>query len=595
VLPGNAESDSVDANGSTDDVGAPVCEPEPDHAPVAGGAPGLRVSAEGAEAAAAPDFTENASAQSRARSEVAKLNVAALGKYNARDYSAAADLLQRVADLAPGSAVAHSNLAVALWRAKRIADAETRCRRAIALNRNYVAPYKVLAELLRERRDIEGALACYDRIATLEPEYPTAHNNAGLLLRKIGRHQEAEVAFARAMALRPGDPKIRFNYLLGRRDESVFPEAVQLCRRSLEQEPDNADVVTNFAVCLHLSGRYEEALRWFERAIALKPDHHEARFNLALLTLLQGDYARGFQEYEQRWHLLEVKKPQFPQPEWRGEDIEGKTILLHSEQGLGDAIQCLRYVPLVAARAGRVVVRLERTLVRLAASLPGNVVITPTSAPMPAFDVWCPMLSLPLILGERVESIPGAKPYLGTRAVIAQRWKKRLENLAGLKIGLAWAGSPRHVNDFRRSIELTRLKPLLDVPGVSFASLQVGPRAADLAGLAPGTIIDLSAELSDFAETAGAILNLDLVIAVDTSLAHVSGAIGKPAWVMLPFSPDWRWLLEREDSPWYSTLRLYRQPAAGDWENVIARVSADLRQRAAAHARDAVSRRKDDQ
>jgi tetratricopeptide (TPR) repeat protein len=289
--------------------------------------------------------------------------------------------------LSPESAVAHGNLAVVLWNAKRPADAEAHCRRAIALNRDYPPPYKVLSELLLERRDISGALACYDRMAALEPEYPAAHNNAGLLLRKIGRHQEAEAAFARAVALKPFDPRVRFNYLLGKRDEGTLPEAIPYCRQALEQQPDNPDIVTNLAVCFHLSARYEEALPLFERAIALKPDHHEARFNLALLALLCGDYARGLEEYEQRWHLLEVQKPTVSQPEWQGEPLDGKTIMLHAEQGLGDTIQFLRYVPLVAARGGRVILRLERTLVRLAAGLPEKVVITPTSAPLPAFDV----------------------------------------------------------------------------------------------------------------------------------------------------------------------------------------------------------------
>ena len=554
-----------------------ACEPEPDQAPVAGRAPGLET-----EAAASPDFVADPEQESRKRAEIRALNADAAAKYKRKDYSAAADILAQVVELSPQSAVAHGNLAVVLWNAKRLPEAEAQCRHAIAINRDYAPPYKVLSELFLERRDINGALACYDRMAALEPEFPAAHNNAGLLLRKIGRHQEAEAAFARAVALKPFDPRVRFNYLLGKRDEGTLPEAITYCRQALEQQPDNPDVVTNLAVCFHLSGRYEEALPLFERAIALKPDHHEARFNLALLALLRGDYARGLEEYEQRWHLIEVQKPTVSQPEWQGEPLDGKTIMLHAEQGLGDTVQFLRYVPLVAARGGRVILRLERTLVRLAAGLPEKVVITPTSAPLPAFDVWCPMLSLPRIFGTRVESIPATTPYLGVRGVIAERWRQRLQNLSGLKVGLVWAGSPRHVNDWRRSIDLARLKPLLEVPGVSFVSLQLGPRGTDLAALAPGTIMAPAAELNDFAETAGAILNLDLVIAVDTSVVHLAGALARPAWMMLPFSPDWRWMIDRADSPWYPTLRLYRQRRPGDWDEVIARVAADLRARAAA-------------
>jgi hypothetical protein len=232
------------------------------------------------------------------------------------------------------------------------------------------------------------------------------------------------------------------------------------------------------------------------------------------------------------------------------------------------------------------VLRLDRSLVRLAASLPGQVVISPVGSPLPDFDAWCPLLSLPRIFGTRVDTIPAATPYLGVRTAIAERWRQRLAALPGLKVGLVWGGSPQHINDFRRSIDVARLKPLIETPGVSFLSLQVGPRAGDLAALPTGTVTDLSAELRDFAETAGVILSLDLVIAVDTAVAHVAGALASPTWLMLPFSPDWRWMLEREDSLWYPTLRLYRQPAPGDWESVVARLAADLRQRADAHARD---------
>jgi hypothetical protein len=199
---------------------------------------------------------------------------------------------------------------------------------------------------------------------------------------------------------------------------------------------------------------------------------------------------------------------------------------------------------------------------------------------MPAFDVWCPLLSLPGIFGTQVDTIPAAVPYLGVRTAIAERWQRRLTALPGLKVGLVWGGSAQHINDFRRSIDLRRLSPLLDIPGVSFVSMQVGPRAVDLATLPIGKVTDLHAELSDFAETAGAVLGVDLVIAVDTAVAHLAGALARPAWIMLPFSPDWRWMLEREDSLWYPTLRLYRQPAPGDWDGVVGRIAADLRQRA---------------
>ena len=507
---------------------------------------------------------------------VSLLNPKALERLSAGDYSAAIDLLRRALNFDPDSAAAHGNLAVALRRAHYPIEAEAHCRRAIILDPHYLPAHKLLAELLRDRDDLPDALACYQRVVALAPTDAMAHNNAGLLLRKLGRVEEAAATFARAAAIDPNDWRIRFNLLMVRGDDAALPDAIEYCRRSLEEHPDRIDVLVNLAVSLQFSGRYEEALTYLEQAIAASPDQVEARFNRALLLLLLGDYPRGWAEYEQRWNLPELKKPRFAQPQWQGENIAGKTILLHAEQGLGDTIQCLRYVGLVATRCSRVVLRIERRLTRTAASLPANVAIVHADARIPPFDVWCPLLSLPRIFGTRVETIPADTPYLGVRPVLAERWRRRLGGLPGRKIGLAWAGSPTHINDCRRSVDPERLAPLFDAAGISWVSLQASPAASSIAGLPVNRILDLSAELTDFAETAGAILNLDLVITVDTAVAHLAGALGRPAWVMLPFSPDWRWLLDRDDSPWYPSLRLFRQPAPGDWDSVVARVTECL-------------------
>jgi tetratricopeptide (TPR) repeat protein len=260
---------------------------------------------------------------------------------------------------------------------------------------------------------------------------------------------EAEAVMARAGALDPENAQIRFNMLMMRRDDAVLEEATALCRRALEQNPASAEILVNLAVCMQISGRYDEAVECLERAIALKPDHREAEFNLSLLLLLRGDYAQGWSKYEERWRLLEAAKPKLPQPEWQGDDLGGRTILLFAEQGYGDTLQILRYVPAVTARGGRVVLYVERPLVRLAASLPGNLVILPKGARLPPFDVWCAMLSLPRIFDTRADTIPAA-PYLRPRPPIVERWRTRLSGLHGRKVGLAWAGSPSHVNDYRR-------------------------------------------------------------------------------------------------------------------------------------------------
>jgi tetratricopeptide (TPR) repeat protein len=547
-------------------------EPEADHRPLAGSLSGLAL----APVVAGSDFASPAPAGSPAGAEISRLNSTALAKLSAKDYPAAIELLSQVLQLDPISPVGHGNLGVAMWRARRFARAEALCRRALALDPDYVPAHRLLAELLRERNDVAAALACYERLLAIEPDNAIAHNNLGLLLRKAKRFDEARAALARARALRPDDAVIRFNELTVLPNDTGLAEAIDCCRGVLERHPSDVNVLTNLSVSLQFTGRYDEAMDYAERAIAADPENDQARFNLSLLLLLRGEYARGWREYEQRWRLPEVTKPNYRQPMWAGEYLDGRTILLQSEQGLGDTIQCLRYVPMVLARGGRVVLRVERVLVRLAASLSANVIIAPTNARLPDFNVWCPLLSLPRVFDTRVDSIPAAMPYLGARNAIAERWRRRLAGLPGLKVGLVWAGSANHINDARRSIDLARLKPLLGVPGVSFVSLQVGPRSADIATLPSDILHDVSAELTDFAETAGAIRNLDLVIAVDTSAVHLAGALGKPAWVMLPFSPDWRWLLERDDSPWYPTVRLYRQREPADWDGVAARVAADL-------------------
>ena len=548
--------------------------------PLAASQPGLLIAPE-----TAAQIDRAAPAPSQRQAEIARLTALATASFDKKDYAVATDLLMQILRLDPDSPPAHGNLAVALWRTKHPARAEALCRRALALNPDYVAAHRLLPELLRERRDVDGALAAYDRLLQLDPDNVIALNNAGLMLRTAGRSEEADAQFARAIALKPGDSLIRFNQLASRRDDEFIEEAIQCCRRSLERMPDNADVLTNLAVTLHFAGRFDEASAYIERAVAIDPESHQAHFNFAALLLLRGDYARGWREYEHRWHVAEHKKSQYRQPQWEGEDLAGKTILLQSEQGFGDSIQCMRYVPAIATRAGRVLLRIEPGLVRLAASLPSNPVILPPNAAIPPFDVWCPMLSLPRILGTLPHTIPADIPYLHPRAALAERWQRRLADLRGLRVGLVWAGNEKHGNDFRRSIPFRLLAPIFATAGVSLVSLQIGTRTADLATLPAGAVTDLAPELRDFAETAGAIANLDLVIAVDTAVAHVAGAMGKPVWLMLPLCPDWRWLLDRDDdSPWYPSLRLYRQRTLGDWAGVIARVAADLGALAAAHA-----------
>jgi len=300
-----------------------------------------------------------------------------------------------------------------------------------------------------------------------------------------------------------------------------------------------------------------------------------------MLLLVQGRLREGFEKYEWRWKLGTLVPRGLPAPRWNGEDLAGRTILLHGEQGYGDTIQGLRYAPLVAARGARVVLEVPQPLMRLAGSVSGVDTLLTAGQALPRLDFVCPLLSLPRACATTLETIPADVPYLAPPPDTLAQWRARLAG-RGLKVGIAWAGSPLHRSDAKRSIDIEKLAPLLQIEGVRWFSLQVGERAGDLARLPADHVTDLAPHLSDFAETAAAVAHLDLVISVDTAVVHLAGALARPAWVMLRSQPDWRWLLEREDTPWYPTLRLFRQHDRGDWNEVVARVRAALEQRLSA-------------
>jgi hypothetical protein len=328
-----------------------------------------------------------------------------------------------------------------------------------------------------------------------------------------------------------------------------------------------------------MRGELDEALSVCQRAIQLRPDHAGAHWNKSLVLLLKGDFAQGWAEYEWRWQSKDFRSPRrdFPQPQWRGEDPSGRTILLHAEQGFGDTIQFIRYAPLLAGRGARVIVECQPELQRLLGGVEGIQHLTARGEPLPPFDLHTPLLSLPLAWGTRVKTIPGNVPYIKPDPALVGAWRGRLAGDSALKVGLVWAGSPIRKDDRYRSLPLSSLAPLAGVKGVSFYSLQKGKATEQAQNPPPGmNLIDMTEEIKDFADTAALISHLDLVITVDTAVAHLAGAMAKRVWTMLEFVPAWRWLLNREDSPWYPTMRLFRQPAIRDWATVIRRVAGEL-------------------
>ena len=431
----------------------------------------------------------------------------------------------------------------------------------------------------------DDAIESYRKALAIRPDFADAHCNLGSALTHLQRYDEALVSLDRALALRPDYPDALYNRGNALKQLKRYEEALASYNRAIALQPDHADAHNNRGQALRELERYDEALASYDRALALQPRHVMAHCNAAALRLLTGDLERGWVHYEWCWMKKSVipLKRNFSQPAWHGGDlIAGKTILVHSEQGLGDTIQFCRYVPLVVARGARVIFEVQKTLQTLMNSLGGAaqmVEIVAKGSPLPAFDLHCPLVSLPLAFGTWLETIPSAGGYLSVPAQRVTRWQSRLQGQRRPRVGLVWSGNPGHERDRERSIGLRAFLPVLDTLAAeaTFVSLQKDVRAGDAALLKErADIPDYGNALEDFSDTAALISQLDLVISVDTSVAHLAGALGKPVWILLTYFPDWRWLLGRDDSPWYPTARLFRQDESHTWDSVIARVRQAL-------------------
>jgi tetratricopeptide (TPR) repeat protein len=481
---------------------------------------------------------------------------------------------QRAVALQPGYAEAYNNLGKALLDAQRPEEAVAACRRAVALKPNYALALNNLGNALHVMQRTEEAVASYQQALALQPDYAEAHNNLGNALHDLRRLDEAVASYQQALARKPDYAEAHNNLGNALRDARRPEEAAGSCRRALELRPDYAEAHNNLGNALHDLRRLEEAVASYRRAVALQPDLLEAHNNLAMVLLLQGDFVGGWEQYT--WRNQIKGFGHFPQPLWEGDDLAGRTILLHAEQGFGDTLQFIRYVPLVAKRGGRIIVECPPELHRLLQHGLGHHTLVARGQALPPFDLHCPLMDLPRVLGTTLETIPAEVPYVQADPALARSWQKRLvSDPHRLRIGLAWSGSPTHKNDHNRSLPPAALAPLAQLQGVSFYSLQKSPAAGR--SPPPGlNVVDYTAEFHDFADTAALFANLDLIITVDTAACHLAGATARPVWTLLPCVPDWRWLLDRTDSPWYPTMRLFRQPKAGDWDRVMAQVAAEL-------------------
>jgi hypothetical protein len=481
-------------------------------------------------------------------------------------------------------------------------------RKALVLAPRSATAYGNLGNALRDVKRFDEALACYESVLAMQPQNAEAHFQRGNILRDLGRHETAAAAYSDSLALRPNHADTlnglgNSHYSLDRPSE-----AVEAYRAALAANPAFADAYSNCAVVLRVLGRHDEALAFYEKALALKPDFHEAetnrgvalcdlgryaearvgyarvlaakpddplaRMNSAMCNLLLGDFEEGWNNYEWRWQAGNFPKPQLDVPQWMGEaDLAGKRILLYAEQGLGDTIQFARYAPLVAARGARVVVQAQTALKSLLRTLDGIESVLDPEEKLPPIDLQCALMSLPLALDTRLGKIPAAMPYLRADKKRVAYWRKKLGQKGKKRVGLVWSGNTAHKNDGNRSIPLAELAPLF-AADVAFFSLQKEMRDDDreTATKLPN-FMHFGDTLQDFADTAALVEALDIVVAVDTSVLHLAGALGKRTLALLAFNPDWRWLLERTDSPWYPSIELVRQSARGDWSKSLKRIS----------------------
>ena len=515
--------------------------------------------------------------------------------------------------LRPDHAPTRFGLGNALADLGSLDDALASHDRAVALDPDYAQAWLNRGNLLRRQARLEEGRESYERALRAKPDYLEAWLNLGNVLGELQRHDEALAAYDRAIALRPDFARAHFDRANRLLALSRLEEALESFGQAIAAEGDGfVDALLNQGWVLTRLGRHEEALRSYERAIAAHPELDRAQlargnalsrlgrdedaaeaydqangrgdnksdvlFNKGITLLRLGRFDEGWPLYEWRLqaHAGSGNHPELSGDVWLGEvPVHGKRLLVHSEQGLGDAIQFCRYLPMLEWLGAEVVFRTPDPLIGLLSTLSGQGKLVSKRGPLPAFDHQCRMMSLPLVFGTRMGTIPARVPYLHADPARSEAWRERLGPRRRFRVGLVWSGSAVHKNDANRSLALEALRELLDVP-VEWHSLQKEYRDRDTLTAAP-MIQRHEARMKDFTDTAALVSQMDLVISVDTSVAHLAGAMGKPVWILLPFAPDWRWLLEREDSPWYPTARLFRQSRPGDWLEVLARVSGALR------------------
>jgi tetratricopeptide (TPR) repeat protein len=493
-----------------------------------------------------------------------------------------------VLTLQPHDADVLNNRAVVLQKLGRFEAALESCQRALSVRPGYAHALTNRGHALQALGRFDEALRDYEAALRIDPDHVDALTGCGAILFNVGRFAEALASHERAFRFAPGAlGAVHVGdalHALGRHDD-----AVGAYDRALEIDSNCIEALNNRGNALQALNRHEEALASYITATEIAPDDAHAHWNEGLVRLLLGDYERGWQKYEWRWknRQLNASPRLSDKPQWQGhEDIAGKTVLVHAEQGFGDAIQFIRYVPLLAARGAAIVVACHESLREIFGSIEGVHEITTSERALPRFDYHVPLVSLPYAFKTVLGDIPAQMPYLSARVDAVEAWHRKLAAHTGLKIGLAWMGNPKFTAAGAKACRLEQLRIVLDQPGCNFVSLQKGEASADIEKLGLASrIADYTADVKTFSDTAALITNLDLVISIDTAVAHLAGALAKPVWILLPFAADWRWLRDREDSPWYPSARLFRQSRPGDWDGVLREVREALQSAAMRPAR----------
>ncbi|REK11979.1 MAG: tetratricopeptide repeat protein [Planctomycetota bacterium] len=534
-----------------------------------------------------------------------------------RRFAEAAECFRRAVELQPGFPLAHANLGIALHGLGQLDEAADACRQALALDSALATTQLELARILLDRGEaaeaietarraasehpqmaavhytlggmlhaqqrLDEAVACYRRALDCNPALAEAHFNLGVLLQKRGDAEAAIACYRQAVRCRPDYAEAYSNLGTLHKSRGELDSARQCYDKALEFRPNFAEALNNLGNVLKIEGRLDEALICYEQCLRFAPQFAQARYNRGLMRLAEGELAAGWEDYEARCGCPEFPKRSFDRPRWTGEPLAGRTLLVHAEQGLGDTLQFVRYLPLLAERGDNVVLEVQPPLVPLlrTAGIDRSVQLVAKGEALPEFDVYLPLLSLPGVFGTTLETIPAAEGYLRADAKLAEHWRAALGERDAFKIGIAWQGSPTHASDRFRSIPLAAFAPLA-FEGVELVSLQKGPGNEQVAALdGKFTVRELGASFDEehgaFMDTAAVIKNLDLVVTSDTAIAHLAGALGAPVWLALTLVPDWRWMYCRTDSPWYRSMRLFRQKHLGDWPGVFADIAAMLR------------------